>query len=190
VKPFRILHRENICENPWIPVEKQRVELPNGEQTDWYLSDTKEVVILVPKLKTGEILLQRSYKHGAGEIIIEFPAGMVDEGESLETAARRELLEETGYVAKDLTLLGKTYGNPTGSGTRYHFFLAEGCHKIQEAECEETEQIEPFLVKDISEARKILCESLSSSGALAALAFVLNSRDNSELLPIRGFLEK
>lgn len=172
MKPFRILQRERICDNPWIPVEKQRVELPNGTETDWYLFDAREVVIVLPQLATGEILLQRSYKHGAGEVIVEFPAGMVDEGESLKEAARRELLEETGYITKNLTFLGKTYGNPTGSGTRYHFFLAEECHKIQEAECEETEQIEPFLVRDFTEAKKVLCESLSSSGALAALSFV------------------
>jgi len=171
MKKFTILSRTVICENPWIPVEKQRVVLPNGEEADWFLTRGHRVVIVIPFLQNGEVLLQKTYKHGAGEVISEFCAGMVESDESPKDAAIRELAEETGFCAAEMVPIGEAFGNPTGSETRCFFFLARDCVKTGETRLDSAEQIENFTVPCLSDAKQILCSTPSSAGAIAAIAF-------------------
>ena len=173
MQPFEVLSRERVLDNRWMPVEKQLVRLPNGETADWYITRSSDAVIVVPVLASGEILLQRNYKHGAGEVVTEFCAGLVDPGEAPLETARRELLEETGYAAEHWTQLGTTYANPTGSSMRYHIYLAEQAFYHQAPDLEGGEQIETFLVDDLDATARLLCspDTPSATAAFTALAF-------------------
>lgn len=157
MKKFRVLSSEMIVDEPFCHVEKQTVKLHDGSETDWFLRHSPDAVIVLPISPKEEILLQRTYKHGAGTVVTEFPAGMVDAKETPQLAAARELREETGLVAKKLIPLGTVFSDPTGSPMQYHFFVAEDCRKIAERELDETEQIETFWVKDFAEAKSLLC---------------------------------
>ncbi len=173
MQKFEILSREMILDNQWLPVEKQIVRLPNGEEVEWFVSKSSDAVFVIPVLASGEILMQRNYKHGCGEIVIEFCAGLIDKGENSLAAAKRELLEETGYAAKQWKSLGTTFANPTGSIMRYHMFLAQDAAFFQEHTCEASEQIETFLVPDLAAAEQLLLQNsaTSSVAALAAITF-------------------
>lgn len=174
MKKFQICSREIILKNPWIPVERQMVILPNGERAEWFLALGKKVVVVVPMLKNGEIALQKAYKHGAGKIIFEFCAGIVESGENLKTAAARELAEETGFSAEKLTKIGEVFGNPTGGTTKYFYFLAENCEKKFPQKLDPAEQIENFSVQNIAAAKDFLTKNPSSAAAIAAICFVEN----------------
>lgn len=173
MKPFKILSREVLVSSVYCPVERQVVELPDGRTTDWYVNTSLDAVVIVPFLKSGEVLLQRCYRHGAGEIIVEFCAGLVDAGESALEAAKRELLEETGYVG-DLECLGSCFANATGSTMKYHFFLARHCEKVAEQHLDPAEQIELFTVKNVQEVRDFFLDPkvMTSAAVLSALAFL------------------
>ena len=173
MKPFKTLKTERIIDEPYCCIDKERVEFPDGSQGDWFVKQNCDAVIIIPVLKTGEVLLEKTYKHGCGEIIIEFPAGLIDTGEDHQTAAARELREETGYSAESWKRLGEAYAGPTGSPMKHIYFLAEGCTKTHETELEPAEQIEVVLVKNINEANKLISESLSSNTAYAALQMYL-----------------
>ncbi len=175
MKPFEILNKELVLDSPWIPVEKQRVRLPNGKESDWYVVLGSEVVIVVPMLSDGRVVLQRAYKHGAGQVVTEFCAGMVDDGEEPIEAARRELLEESGYASDEMILLGSFYPNPTASRAKYHIFLAKNAHKIQDPELEPEEQIENFIVDSLADAEKYFLTEPSATGALAALHLAMRN---------------
>jgi len=174
MKPFKILSREIILDNPYCPIEKHIVELPDGTQGEWFVNTASDAVIVIPVLKTGEILLQKNYKHGSGHIITEFCAGMIDPGETPEQAATRELLEETGHSAESFTRLGEAFANPTGSSMKYHFFLAQNCEKVSDQSLDTAEQIEIFTVKNAEEAKKLLTDPAThtSSATLSALTFL------------------
>ena len=173
MKPFKIISREILIESPYMPTEKQLVELPNGKLTEWFLNTCSEGVIIVPITTNGEILLQKTYKHGAGEIIIEFCAGMIESGETPLDAAKRELEEETGYKSDRFYKTGTTYSQPTGSTTRFHFFIALDCKPHGTICFDEAEQIENFTVKSIQEAQTLLMDpqTLTASPAITALAY-------------------
>lgn len=174
MKPFKILDSKKLVNEPFCHIDKELVEIPNGETRDWYVYQNRDAVIVIPVLEGGQILLQKNYKHGSRHVVTEFPAGLIDEGESWEETAPRELLEETGYSPKKCTKLGQVFANPTSSPMQYHIILAEGCIKAQEPENEPEEQIEPFLVSDLDAVREILLapETKTSAGAVAALQFV------------------
>jgi 8-oxo-dGTP pyrophosphatase MutT (NUDIX family) len=188
VKKFKILSKKLIVDEPYCQIEKQQVLTHNGTKLDWFVQLNYDAVIVVPFFKTGEVLLQKAYKHGAQSFIIEFPAGLTEnKKELLKHAAARELREETGIVAKKITKIGSVLANPTGSPMRYHFFIAEGCQSLAEKELDDAEQTETFLIKNFKTAENYLLSTMqpkdlalkgpqvkfqTSTSTIAALPFV------------------
>jgi len=169
MKPFKVIKKERLISETYCTIDKERVVFPDGSEGDWFIKQNNNAVIIIPILKTGEVLLEKTYKHGCGEIIMEFPAGLIDPGEDSLTAAKRELIEETGYTATTWTLLGECYSSPTGSPMKHIYYLAEDCAQNHETELEPAEQIELVLVKDLATAKKTLNKSISSNTAYTAL---------------------
>lgn len=91
------------------------------------------------------ILLERQYRHAAGQYLYEIPAGKLDAGEDDLTGAKRELLEETGYKAKHWSKLVRFFASPGFLGEWMQIFLAEELTP-GDAQPEEDEQIELFAV--------------------------------------------
>ena len=102
------------------------------------------VVMLVAKTPEGKVLLVEQFRIPVGKKVIEFPAGLVgdeDAGEALEAAARRELLEETGYEAGSLEFLGEGPPSAGLSPEQITIYLAKGLKKIEAGGGDETESI-------------------------------------------------
>ena len=74
----------------------------------------------------------RQYRHGAGQLTLETPGGLIDPGETPAEAAARELLEETGYAADEIVSLGAVNPNPALFSNRLHGFLARGAQRVRE----------------------------------------------------------
>ena len=176
MKKFKILSRETLIESPYCPVEKQIVEFPNGERGEWFVNTSADAVIVIPVTVAGKIILQKSYKHGGGAEVVEFCAGMIDEGETPIEAAVRELQEETGYRSADVKKIGEVFSNPTGSTMKYHFFLARNCVKNGEQKLDLSEQIEVFLVENWEGAKDVLLnqDTQTSSATMAGVGFMEN----------------
>jgi 8-oxo-dGTP pyrophosphatase MutT (NUDIX family) len=173
MKKYTVLKREMILNNPYVSVEEQLVQLPNGEQTNWYITQGPHAAIIIPLCENGNILMQKAYKHGSGEIITEFCSGIIEKNESPEEAAERELLEETGYKAKNIRYLGQHFMNPTGSHAKYFVFLAEDCEMISSPNLDAAEQIENFLVPNKEALRNIIFHSNAEISIPTIAAFAL-----------------
>ena len=142
LQPWKTLRTEMVLDLRWYKVRREEVQLPDGRiLDDYYVSVRPEVALVFPVTAAGEVIMVRQYKHGAREILLELPGGVCDANEPPEEAARRELLEETGYAADRLTPLATLHDDPTKNTNRFHLFLAEGVHPVREQALDETENI-------------------------------------------------
>ena len=141
-QPWKTLSTEMVLDLRWYKVRREEVQLPDGHiLDDYYVSVRPEVALVFPVTAEGEVIVVRQYKHGARQILLELPGGVCDPDEPPEEAARRELLEETGYAAGRLTHLATLHDDPTKNTNRFHLFLAEGVHPVREQSLDVTENI-------------------------------------------------
>lgn len=123
----------------------------DAAQHTFFCVESPEWVNVIPLTAANEVVLIRQYRHGAEEITLEIPGGMVDAGETPREAALRELAEETGFVPREIVSLGKSRPNPAIQNNWVHHFLALDCAKINETVFDSTESVvaELFDLKEI-----------------------------------------
>lgn len=119
----------------FLTVERHIIELNNGQvlRREKLLKDGEDgkAAIILPVTTEGNVVLIVQPRVFTSEgVVVELPAGYVDDGETYEDAARRELFEETGYIPEKMTLLGSFYQDQGCSGAYNQAFLAEGCRKV------------------------------------------------------------
>jgi 8-oxo-dGTP pyrophosphatase MutT (NUDIX family) len=132
--PWKVLTSEYLSKKLWYTVRVDRVELPTGAIIpEYWVSEYPPWVNVVAVTSEGKLLLIRQYRHGLGAVHFEIPAGTTDpEDVSLELAARRELLEETGYGGGRWSPLMTLSANPALQNNLAYTFLAEDVVKVAE----------------------------------------------------------
>jgi ADP-ribose pyrophosphatase len=133
---FRIVTDE--VREPGAKPHRRDVVRHNGSVVVFAVDDTKSK-------RDPLILLERQYRHAAAQYLYEIPAGSLEQGEDPLAGAKRELLEETGYKAKQWSKLVRYYASPGFLGEWMQVFLAEGLTP-GDAQPEEDELIELFAV--------------------------------------------
>lgn len=160
---WKILSSEYLFQDLWFKVRKDVCESPSGKIIDpYYVYEFPNWVTAFALTEDNKVILERQYRHAAGEICLELPGGCADDTDKdLEHSIARELLEETGYAFTSYDYLGKTSANPSTNNNWMHLFLARGGKKIQEQQLDENEEIliELYTIdelKQIVKDRKII----------------------------------
>jgi ADP-ribose pyrophosphatase len=132
---------EELFAGKMFRVRRDRVRLPDGKTaTREYLRHPGAVAV-VARLADGQVLLERQHRYALGRDMIEIPAGKLEPGEPHLQTAKRELLEETGYVAARWTRLGLIHNAIGYSDEAIEIWLAEALEK-REATPDEGEFLE------------------------------------------------
>ena len=120
----RVTASRRIYDGRIVSLREDAVALADGRSALREVVEHGDVAAIVPIDADGNVVLVRQYRLPAGDSLLEIPAGGVDEGESVEAAAQRELQEETGYRAERLERLGGFYVSPGYCTEFIHVFLA------------------------------------------------------------------
>jgi 8-oxo-dGTP pyrophosphatase MutT (NUDIX family) len=124
-------------------------EAPDGTKSVFSVIDAPDWAIVIPLLENTagrHFLMVRQWRHGSRSLSLEFPGGVLEEGEAEEAGAQRELTEETGYRAGSIIKLGEFSPNPAIMSNRVHVFLAKdltytGKQDLDDDEYVEVEQV-------------------------------------------------
>jgi ADP-ribose pyrophosphatase len=106
------------------------VEGPGGRRATWEVVRHGGAVAVLPVLDDGRVVLIRQHRYGVDRDVWEVPAGRLDVGETPEVAARRELVEEVGLSARELTLLTTLHTTPGFCDEVIHVFRARGLTSV------------------------------------------------------------
>jgi ADP-ribose pyrophosphatase len=136
----KIFHSETLFEGKVFSVRQDRISEPGGVVATRDIVVHRGSVVLLPIFPDGSILLVRQYRHAVGTFLWELVAGRLEAGESKPAAARRELIEETGYTARDVKQILELFPSPGFVTERMWIFAARGLRRGR-AQPEEDERI-------------------------------------------------
>lgn len=142
-----ILHSEYIIRRPWLTARKDHVRLPNGnENPEHWVLEYPDWVNVIAITTDGQFVFERQYRHALGAVHYEICAGVIEPGEEPLVAAKRELMEETGFGGGTWTKLMEISQNPSTCTNITHCYLAEGVSKLGGQELDSTEDISVYLL--------------------------------------------
>ena len=112
-----------------------------GAVHTFFVLESPNWMNVIPLTPEGNVVFIHQFRHGSESVMMEIPGGLVDPGEAPAETARRELLEETGYAADEIVLIGTVTPNPAFLDNTCYSYLALNARKVQEPALEASEDI-------------------------------------------------
>lgn len=164
---WKQLNRKTLVDSKFLKVYEDTVELPNKQVFDDYtVVKFNDPVIVVGIDENGRILTTTEYRYAHDQMLPSLPAGVIDAGETPVEAAKRELLEETGYTADEFELIGELYEYPTKAAHTTRVVRARNIKKVTEPRHEATELIENIQLQDIETIKKAIRNNEIKTGVM------------------------
>jgi 8-oxo-dGTP pyrophosphatase MutT (NUDIX family) len=171
---WKRLRSERLLETPYFALRSDRLRLPGGAVKDpYYVVERPDAAIIFPLTGEGEVVLVRQYRPPLERMELGLPAGLVEEGEKPEDAARRELLEETGYSGDQWEPLGSLASSPSLKDNWAYLFLARGIEESAPPDPDEHELVEVVRVPVGDLTGLIRSGEIVSSSGVAAIMLAL-----------------
>ena len=147
-KAWKQVDTEYLWNETWFKLRRDRLVKGNGQEMyPYYVLEYSDWVNVLPVTADGKVILVKQYRYALGAWSIELPGGIMDAGETdPEAAAKRELLEETGYSCGKVELAGIVAANPATHNNRLHCYLATGCTRTHAQHFDEHEDMDVLLV--------------------------------------------
>lgn len=180
-QPARVLSRRTVYRGPIFWVTSERVIEPSGVRVlREVVRHTGSVVVLAtaPGPREPMVLLERQYRHAADGYLWELPAGRIDKGEQPLAAAKRELLEETGYSAASWKKILKFYASPGFVAEPMTVFWARGL-KPGQAQPEADEVIQQRLAPLSKAVRMVLRGTIRDAKTISGVLWLALHQNRS-----------
>jgi len=159
---------EDLAQGDFLCVKRDQVRLPNGNISQREYVTHPGAVVVVAVLASGNIVFERQFRYPLHQVFIELPAGKIDANEATLQTGQRELLEETGYVAKDWVKLGEQHPCIGYSNEVIHIYLARDL-TAGTSQCDEDEALEIFDLSLADAIQLVLQGEITDSKTIVAL---------------------
>ncbi|HEY3857388.1 MAG TPA: NUDIX hydrolase [Verrucomicrobiae bacterium] len=127
--------------------QDRKVSPRTGKEHDFFVIDTTNWVNIIAMTPEDQVVFVEQYRHGSGTVELELPGGVMDaEDKSPEATASRELLEETGYEAKNPQVIGKIFPNPAIMNNSCFTVVANNCRYVKPVQFDHAEDLATRLV--------------------------------------------
>lgn len=141
-----------LLETPIFDVCSSTKKSRKGKEFSFVEIDAKQWVNIIPVVTGANgrkyFVMERQFRQGSNSICLEFPGGLVEEGETAEEAAKRELLEETGLVSNELKLIADISPNSAFMKNRLFIFTAENLENSGKFDWDDLEDIDVFIMPE------------------------------------------
>ncbi|MBI3587808.1 NUDIX hydrolase [Candidatus Micrarchaeota archaeon] len=174
MKSWKVLSSKRVFNSPYLRVRSDECLLPNGRRIrDYFVIESRDWNVIFALTRNGKVPLVRQYKHGAGRIVLELPAGVCEPDEKPADAIRRELREETGYAVKGrMEEIFTFIPEPSQRANRAHAFFARGAEKTRGQDLDGTEEIEVELSTPKELLTLVREKKIVTPGHVAAILMV------------------
>ena len=144
IQDWSVLKREPVEDFKLFQIRRKQVRSPRtGETREVQAIQFTDWVLILALTADEEVLMVRQYRHGIERVCLELPGGLVDAADdSAAMSAQRELLEETGYKANEIMLMGECFPQPAILSNKCFFYLAENVTRVQMQNLDAGEDIE------------------------------------------------
>lgn len=154
----KTIAEQTIYEGKVIDLKIEEVELPDGNKSKREIVRHPGAVAIIAITPDNKILMVRQYRKALDRVIVEIPAGKLEKGEEPRTTAERELLEETGYQANDITFLTSFYTSPGFADELVHLYVTEAIEKGDGTVTGDDDEFIDVLEISLEEAQKMLVD--------------------------------
>lgn len=142
MEKWTTLESEYLIRRPWLTARRDKLMMPNGHiHPEYYVLEYPTWVNVIAIDTEGRFVMVEQYRHGLDDIFTELVAGVAEEGETPEQAARRELEEETGYIGGEWTLNTVLSANPGSQNNLSYSFIARGVKPSGRRHLDDTEDV-------------------------------------------------
>lgn len=146
-QPWTTLSSRYLLRRKWMNLRMDHVRLPHGaEMEEYHVLEYPDWAAVICITTDGRYVLVEQFRYGVGQVSLEFASGAVDPGEDPEAGARRELLEETGYAARELHYLGRCAPDPSKDTNFAHLYVATEAVRVAEPQLDAGEDLRVVLL--------------------------------------------
>jgi len=175
----KVIDSEYIYKGAILNLRKDKVKLYDGYQTYREVVEHMGGVSIIPITESGKILMVKQYRISVDEVILELPAGKLEDGEDIDKCAARELEEETGYRPLKIKRLFSFYTTPGYSSENLYLFIAEGLRYFGQ-NLDKGEYIETVEIDKKEILSKIINGQIKDSKSIIGLLWYLNRSEKNE----------
>lgn len=169
---WRTLGREYLYESPWCSFRVDEARLPDGAEIEYGVLESAGFAAVAPVAEGGDVVLVRQWRQPVEGFTLELPGGSVERGEDPREAVGRELLEETGYRAEDLSRLVSVHTSPGRATEVCHLFRCRAVRALPGPRPEPTEFVSVIEMPLAEAVRRVYGGEITAATTVLGLLMV------------------